>query len=49
MKHPIRAILLLVAALLLLPYVLVPVYSVGHPVSVLMVGRFLTGSPVSRT
>jgi monofunctional biosynthetic peptidoglycan transglycosylase len=49
MKHPIRAILLLVAALLLLPYLLVPVYSVGHPVSVLMVGRFLTGNPVSRT
>jgi monofunctional biosynthetic peptidoglycan transglycosylase len=49
MKHPIRAILLLMAALLVLPYLLVPVYSVGHPVSVLMVGRFLTGNPVSRT
>jgi len=49
MKHPIRAILLLVAALLVLPYLLVPVYSVGHPVSLLMVGRFLTGNPVSRT
>src|SRR3569833_4670919 len=49
MKHPIRAILLLVAGRLLLPYLLVPIYSVGHPISVLMVGRFLTGNPVSRT
>lgn len=48
MKRPLRAILLVVVALLLLPYLLVPVYSVGHPISVLMVGRFLTGSPVSR-
>jgi len=49
MKRPLRAILLVVVSLLLLPYLLVPVYSVGHPVSVLMVGRFLTGRPVSRT
>ena len=49
MKRPFRTILRVVVALLVLPYLLVPVYSVGHPVSVLMVGRFLTGSPVSRT
>ena len=48
-RHPIRAVLLLALAILLLPYVLVPVYSVGHPVSLLMVGRYLTGAPVTRT
>ncbi|BEV45883.1 monofunctional biosynthetic peptidoglycan transglycosylase [Afipia carboxidovorans] len=41
--------MLLALAILLLPYVLVPVYSVGHPVSLLMVGRYLTGAPVTRT
>lgn len=49
MKRPIRAILVAVAGLLLLPYLLVPLYSVGRPVSTLMAGRFLTGQPVSRT
>lgn len=49
MKRPLRAILFVAVALLLLPYLLVPVYSAGHPVSTLMIGRFLTGNPVSRT
>lgn len=49
MKRPLRAILFVAVALLLLPYLLVPVYSFGHPLSTLMIGRFLTGNPVSRT
>jgi monofunctional glycosyltransferase len=32
----------------LLPYVLAPLYRAGHPVSTLMVWRYLTGAPVSR-
>ena len=35
-------------AALLLPYLLAPLYRVGHPVSTLMVWRYLTGAPVSR-
>ena len=35
-------------AALLLPYVLTPLYRTGHPVSTLMVWRWLTGAPVSR-
>jgi len=37
-----------VLAVLLLPYVLAPLYRAGHPVSTLMVWRYLTGAPVSR-
>jgi monofunctional biosynthetic peptidoglycan transglycosylase len=40
--------LLIVLAVLLLPYVLAPLYRAGHPVSTLMVWRYLTGAPVSR-
>ena len=36
------------AGLLLLPYLLTPLYRTGHPVSTLMVWRKLTGAPVSR-
>jgi monofunctional biosynthetic peptidoglycan transglycosylase len=43
-----RNILLAVLALLLLPYLLTPFYAAGHPVSTLMVGRWLSGAPVSR-
>jgi monofunctional biosynthetic peptidoglycan transglycosylase len=32
----------------LLPYVLAPLYRVGHPVSALMAWRHVTGAPVSR-
>lgn len=49
MRRPLRVILLVLLALLLLPYGLTLLYSVGHPVSALMIGRFLTGSPVSRS
>jgi monofunctional biosynthetic peptidoglycan transglycosylase len=49
MRRPLRALLLFVLALLILPYVLTLVYAVGHPVSALMIGRFLSGAPVSRT
>jgi monofunctional biosynthetic peptidoglycan transglycosylase len=44
----IRNILLGVLALLLLPYLLTLFYAGGHPVSTLMVGRWLTGAPVVR-
>jgi monofunctional glycosyltransferase len=43
-----RNLLLILLALLLLPYLLAPLYRVGHPVSTLMAWRFLTGEPVSR-
>jgi monofunctional biosynthetic peptidoglycan transglycosylase len=43
-----RNLALIVLAALLLPYLLAPLYRVGHPVSTLMVWRRLTGSPVSR-
>lgn len=49
MRPAIRAILLTVLALILLPYVLTPLYNLGHPVSTLMIGRWLTGAPVART
>jgi monofunctional biosynthetic peptidoglycan transglycosylase len=40
--------LLILLAVLLLPYLLAPLYRSGHPVSTLMVGRWLSGAPVSR-
>lgn len=40
--------LLIALAVLLLPYLLAPLYRAGHPVSTLMVWRWLTGAPVSR-
>jgi monofunctional biosynthetic peptidoglycan transglycosylase len=43
-----RNLLLIVLAALLLPYVLAPLYRVGHPVSALMAWRYVTGAPVSR-
>jgi monofunctional biosynthetic peptidoglycan transglycosylase len=43
-----RNLALIVLAALLLPYLLAPLYRVGHPISTLMVWRWLTGSPVSR-
>jgi monofunctional biosynthetic peptidoglycan transglycosylase len=51
-KHPIlriaRTILLIVLAVLLLPYLLAPLYRSGHPVSTLMAWRWLSGSLVMR-
>jgi monofunctional glycosyltransferase len=43
-----RNVLLVVLAVLLLPYLLVPFYRAGHPVSALMAWRWATGAPVSR-
>lgn len=40
---------LAILVILLLPYVLTPIYAVGHPVSALMIGRWLSGAPVTRT
>ena len=43
-----RNIILTLLVLLLLPYLLTPLYAAGHPVSTLMVWRWLTGAPVTR-
>ncbi|MFH1339949.1 MAG: monofunctional biosynthetic peptidoglycan transglycosylase [Pseudomonadota bacterium] len=48
MRRTVRAGLLILLAVLLLPYLLAPFYRVGHPVSALMAWRWLTGAPVSR-
>ena len=40
--------MLILLAVLLLPYLVAPLYRTGHPVSTLMAGRWLTGAPVSR-
>jgi monofunctional biosynthetic peptidoglycan transglycosylase len=51
-KHPIlrivRILLLILLAVLLLPYLVTPFYRAGHPVSTLMAWRWLKGAPVSR-
>jgi monofunctional glycosyltransferase len=44
----VRNLLLILLAVLLLPYLLAPFYRVGHPVSTLMAWRWLTGAPMSR-
>jgi monofunctional biosynthetic peptidoglycan transglycosylase len=44
----VRRLILIVVLLLLVPYLLTPLYGVGHPVSALMAWRFVTGSPVER-
>jgi monofunctional glycosyltransferase len=43
-----RNLLLFALAVLLLPYLLAPLYRIGHPVSTLMAWRYLSGAPVSR-
>ena len=43
-----RNLLLILLAVLLLPYLLAPFYRAGHPVSTLMAWRWLKGAPVSR-
>jgi monofunctional biosynthetic peptidoglycan transglycosylase len=43
-----RNLLLILLAILLLPYLLAPLYRMGHPVSALMAWRWLSGAPVSR-
>lgn len=49
MRRLIRAVVLVVLGLVLLPYILTPLYSTGHPISTLMIGRYLTGETVTRT
>lgn len=44
----VRNLLLIALFVLLLPYLLAPLYRAGHPVSTLMAWRWITGSPVSR-
>jgi monofunctional biosynthetic peptidoglycan transglycosylase len=44
----IRNLFLMVLLVLLLPYLLTPLYRAGHPVSTLMAWRWITGAPVSR-
>jgi monofunctional biosynthetic peptidoglycan transglycosylase len=44
----VRNLLLVLLTALLLPYLLTPLYRAGHPVSTLMVWRWLSGAPVSR-
>jgi len=48
-RRAARAALLMVVALLALPYVLTPFYAAGHPVSALMAWRSLTGAPMQRS
>jgi monofunctional glycosyltransferase len=43
-----RILIVIVLVVLLLPYLLTPLYSIGHPVSTLMAWRWLRGAPVSR-
>ncbi|HUN97729.1 MAG TPA: monofunctional biosynthetic peptidoglycan transglycosylase [Bradyrhizobium sp.] len=44
----VRRLLLILIAVLALPYLLAPLYRTGRPVSTLMVWRWLKGAPVSR-
>lgn len=44
----VRAILLVVVLVLLVPYALTPFYAGGHPVSTLMLWRSVTGQPMER-
>jgi monofunctional biosynthetic peptidoglycan transglycosylase len=44
----VRNLFLIALLVLLLPYLLAPLYRAGHPVSTLMAWRWITGAPVSR-
>jgi len=44
----LRKVLVVLAALVLLPYLLAPLYNYGHPVSTVMLWRWLTGARVER-
>ena len=44
----VRNLFLIVLLVLVLPYLVAPLYRVGHPVSTLMAWRWLSGAPVSR-
>ena len=45
----VRAVVIAILAILLLPYLLTPLYHVANPASSLMVWRRVTGKPVIRT
>ena len=44
----IRRLILIVVLLLLIPYLLTPLYRAGHPVSALMAWRWVSGAPMAR-
>jgi monofunctional biosynthetic peptidoglycan transglycosylase len=44
----VRNLFLIVLSVLLLPYLVAPLYRVGHPVSTLMAWRWVSGAPMSR-
>jgi monofunctional biosynthetic peptidoglycan transglycosylase len=44
----VRILLLVLLALLVVPYLLTPLYRIGHPVSTLMAWRWMRGAPVTR-
>lgn len=46
--HLIRKLLLAALIVLMVPYMLTPLYRVVNPVSTLMIGRWLTGATMSR-
>src|SRR5260221_10380861 len=48
MRQAIRTLVLVVLVVLLLPYLLAPLYRAGHPVSTLLAWRYMTGAPMSR-
>jgi monofunctional biosynthetic peptidoglycan transglycosylase len=48
MRRAARAFAMIVLVIVGAPYVLAPLYIVGHPISTVMLGRFLLGEPVSR-
>ena len=45
----VRRLILIGILLILIPYLLTPLYAVGHPVSTLMMWRWITGASVERT
>jgi monofunctional biosynthetic peptidoglycan transglycosylase len=49
LSRPLRAILLALLGLILLPYALTPLYAVMEPFSTVMLWRRLAGEPVART
>ncbi len=48
LPRPLRAVIIVLLVILLLPYALTPLYAVVNPVSTLMLGRRLTGARVER-
>ena len=43
-----RILFVILLVVLLLPYLVAPLYRIGHPVSTMMAWRWLSGAPVSR-